>query len=316
MSHPLTLHKSPRGRSPLWRQLSQDEARLSFGRGARGYIIANLQETLGITADGIFGPATEADIQDLQESRRFPVTGRAGVQEFRSVGLDWPTDFERCMNIVSCFEGTSFGDCNPTDIDGAGLTMGVAGFTSLHSEVQMLLAQYLSEIPGALDALVPPTEQARLLQLFAGPATADEWRSLFFNSNGRVKDYWQNAFREFGRDEHMQQLQLRIVYSRFWKPALAAAKRLGFSKLQARCFFLDVAVQNGGWRKQHEKAVQRDPAWHSADEPPRLAAAARAVAACAKKQWQQDVLSRKLAIAKGEGRVHGTSYNIAAFGLA
>lgn len=315
MTRQTSTYQTAPGHKSQPRQLLQTEARFHFALGARGFLIANLQEALGITADGIFGPATAARIQQLQGGHNLTITGCAGALEFRAAGLDWPTEFERCMNLVSCFEGTSFGDCNATDIDGAGLTMGIAGFTSGHGEVQMLLAHYLAAYPGALDALLPRPERQLLLRHLADRAPHAAWRSQFYDGEGKVKSCWQQAIAALGKDPYMRQLQLRLAATRFWKQAVAAATRLGFTSLQAHCFFLDVAVQNGGWRTQHEKSAQADPTWRSTHESDRLVAAARAVAGCAKSRWQADVLSRKLTIATGEGRVHDRRYSLAAFAI-
>lgn len=297
------------------RQHTPDEQRFTFGIGARGFLVAQLQEALGIAADGVFGRGTASRINHLQVAHGLSITGCAGALEFGAVGLNWPTEFERCMNLAACFEGTSFGDCNSIDIDGAGLTMGIAGFTSGHGEVQVLLAQYLAARPDALDELLPRPEHELLALHLAGRTAHAAWRSLFYDAAGKVKPCWQQAIAVFGRDPFMRQLQLALAESRFWQPAVTAAARLGFTSLQARCFFLDVAVQNGGWRRQHEKAAQAEPAWKSGVESARLAVAARAVARCAKPRWQADVLSRKLTIASGIGRVHGRHYQVRAFAI-
>src|SRR5690606_34902066 len=95
----------------------------------------------------------------------------------------------------------------------------------------------------------------------------------------------------------------------------AAAESLGFSGLHACTFFLDVAVQNGGWRKSHLVVARRMVDWHGDDPVKALVVAARAVAACAMEQWRNDVLSRKMAIATGRGVVHGREYDLGDFAV-
>src|SRR5262245_9728770 len=48
--------------------------------GTSGEAVKKLQRTLGIGADGQFGPATEKAVRDYQEKNGLPVDGMAGPQ--------------------------------------------------------------------------------------------------------------------------------------------------------------------------------------------------------------------------------------------
>lgn len=282
---------------------------------SRGFVVHRLQQALNLPADGIYGPQTSRAVQRLQNGA-VTSTGEAGPAEFAAAGILWPTDFERCMNMVSNFEGTGFGDCNATDIDGAGLTLGIAGLTTRHGEVQPLLARYLAEKPSAIDAL-PLAIQRNLAALLTRPRPADpdQWRRLFYGRRNRVDPAWQAAFAAWGSCPVMQNLQLHLARERFWLPAVQAAESLGFSTLQAKCFFLDVAVQNGGWRKAHHTVASQMTDWQSEDQTRALTVAARAIAACARETWRNDVLSRKMTLARGHGNVHGKQWNLQAHAI-
>ncbi len=286
----------------------------NYSTGAKGFIVERLQQGLGILADGEFGKQTALAIQRIQLAHKLPPTGRAGQREFEATGVEWPTEFARAMNLVSNFEGTSFGDCNARDIDDAGLTMGIAGFTTAHGEVQQLLAEYLSEMPAALNEL-PARLRDRLTDCMDQRRSAVQWRKLFYGADNVVSAEWRTALRQWGRCPAMRKLQLHTAKKRFWTPATAAAASLGFTSLQARCFFLDVAVQNGGWRRQHLATVRRMSDWQSNIEQKSLIVAARAVAACANEEWRNDVLARKMTLATGRGLVHGREWSMAAHGL-
>lgn len=220
----------------------------------------------------------------------------------------------RAMNLVSNFEGTSFGDCNVRDIDGAGLTMGIAGFTTAHGEVQELFARYVSAKPGALDHL-PANLHHTLAECLSRKCAPSQWHSVFYGGNKAVLKEWRLAFALWGRCAVMQQIQLAMSEKRFWIPAVAASDSLGFKSLRARCFFLDVAVQNGGWRQEYLVTVRPMLDWQSEDERKALTVAARAVAACAKPKWRNDVLARKMAMATGRGVVHEREWSLAAHAL-
>lgn len=310
----------------------------TFQIGCRGFLIMRLQNALGITADGIYGQQTETSVAHLQDRianasspaydsmsampHALPASpaalsprGHAGPCEIQSLGLTWPSSFERAMQLVCGFEGTGFGDCNRRDIDGAGLTMGIAGFTTAHGEVQELIARYVSLKPDCLGVL-PDAVQTKLLGLLSQrDQPAAHWRRLMYGADGCVFSHWGEAFARWGRCPQMQALQLEMAHERFWKPAINAAESLGFSSIRAKTFFLDVAVQNGGWRRSHLVLAKRMIDWMSDNEARALAVAARAVAASSKEAWRNDVLSRKMAIATGRGIVHGRMWELDHFAV-
>ena len=56
-------------------------------RGSRGEWVVKLQTALGITADGVFGPGTEAALKAYQEEAGLTVDGVAGRKTYQSLGL-------------------------------------------------------------------------------------------------------------------------------------------------------------------------------------------------------------------------------------
>ena len=56
-------------------------------RGMKGVPVKRLQEKLGITADGDFGPATQKAVKDYQSANGLAVDGIAGPDTFTHMGL-------------------------------------------------------------------------------------------------------------------------------------------------------------------------------------------------------------------------------------
>ena len=56
-------------------------------RGMKGVPVKRLQEKLGITADGDFGPGTEKAVKDYQSANGLAVDGIAGPDTFTHMGL-------------------------------------------------------------------------------------------------------------------------------------------------------------------------------------------------------------------------------------
>lgn len=56
-------------------------------RGDTGEDVKKLQRLLGVTADGIFGPATEAHVRRLQQTKRLAADGVVGPQTWAALGV-------------------------------------------------------------------------------------------------------------------------------------------------------------------------------------------------------------------------------------
>lgn len=56
-------------------------------RGLKGAPVKRLQQKLGVTADGDFGPATEKALKEFQKSAGLAVDGVAGPDTFTAIGL-------------------------------------------------------------------------------------------------------------------------------------------------------------------------------------------------------------------------------------
>lgn len=56
-------------------------------RGLKGAPVKRLQEKLGISADGDFGPGTERAVKEFQEANGLAVDGIAGPDTFSAMGL-------------------------------------------------------------------------------------------------------------------------------------------------------------------------------------------------------------------------------------
>jgi peptidoglycan hydrolase-like protein with peptidoglycan-binding domain len=282
----------------------------AFMLDARGWCVANLQQALRIRADGRFGPSTYEAVARIERELQREIQGRADASVFAHVGLPWPSEFERVLALVMELEGTSFGDCNSTDIDGAGLTMGICGFTTRHGEVQALVETFLSRVPEAW-AWLPTSMQLALRKLMDAHASPAQWEEVLLDSNRRPRPATRAAIAAWGQHPFMRELQRSWAEQRFWQPAVKAARELDVDVPAGRALLFDVWVQNGGWRPAHAVRMQRHLGEPS-DVRARLHAIALAVAGEARAPWRADVLSRKLLFARGAGMVHGVFYSLAA----
>lgn len=282
----------------------------AFMLDARGWCVANLQQALRIRADGRFGPDTYEAVARIERELQREIQGRADASIFAHVGLPWPSEFERVLALVMELEGTSFGECNSTDIDGAGLTMGICGFTTRHGEVQALVETFLSHAPEAW-AWLPTSMQLALRKLMDAHASPAQWEDVLLDANRRPRPATLAAIAAWGQHPFMRELQRSWAEQRFWQPAVKAARKLDVDIPAGRALLFDVWVQNGGWRSAHAVRMQRHLG-EASDVRARLHAIALAVAGEARAPWRADVLSRKLLFVRGAGMVHGVFYSLAA----
>ena len=281
--------------------------------GAKGFLVGRLQRALGsLKVDNDFGPATARRVREYQLEHGMAETGDADPGAWHSLGLMFPTPFERCLMLTGAYEGTGFGGINRKDIDGAGVTLGIVGFTTQHGEVQRLITKYLTDRKGAL-AIVPSPQREKLLTFMQQGASAEAWERLFYGSDG-IADAWVvNAIRTWGNDEVFQRIQMEMTEGSFWVPACKTARDLNITSMAGLGLLFDTYVQNGGWKDKHKRVYAEQS--HDGTERARLMAMVKAIAAGANPKWQNDVYLRKVTFVSGGGKVHGSYYDLTDYGF-
>jgi N-acetyl-anhydromuramyl-L-alanine amidase AmpD len=61
-------------------------------KGSKGKEVKKLQEALGIGADGIFGPGTEASVKQFQKDNGLTIDGIVGSKTWEAIGIDTDSD--------------------------------------------------------------------------------------------------------------------------------------------------------------------------------------------------------------------------------
>ena len=106
---------------------------------------------------------------------------------------------------------------------------------------------------------------------------------------------------------------MQRAYDKYFVPCARSAWTLGLrSELGIELAF-DVHVQNGSFKPHAFALAAALPA--NTPEIERRRRLAHAVADSANPRWVEDVRERKLALANGQGSVHGRHYNLASWGL-
>lgn len=293
--------------------------------GARSGLVRRLQTRLqeagfdprGI--DGDFGGKTRTAVEAFQRDRGLAASGEVDEATWRALfDADPPSVAERSLALTASFEGHGFTHA-AGNWDGAGITWGIVGFTLRHGALGEIVRRVHASHPHLLPEDFGPTRHLTLLGNLDKPAAERvAWAdgiSLVANKATLYKP-WREAFAAFGARLEVQAVQIAVADERYGRPARTTAAALGLEGDLGYALAFDAQVQNGGVkaaaRRQIERAVAERP---PADQRELRRLVAEAVADNALARFRDDVLSRKLTFAEGEGTVHGRRYVLRSWGL-
>lgn len=223
------------------------------------------------------------------------------------------------LEVTGGFEGAGWGGV-ARNFDGAGLSFGTLQWNYGQGTLQALLKMYLDR-----HGLIPAAAFPEDINATAHMASVDAVKfSGRMQTATRVKPEWREAWKKFGEDPKVVEIQKEMAKPYFTK-AEAMMKLWRLDSTKAFCFFFDVAVQNGSMKdvkrstpldeeicKILEAAKSNEKVW---DEIPTsletrvLLKAGWDRSLKANPQWQMDVFYRKGAIAMGKGFVHRKLYH-------
>jgi len=291
--------------------------RLLLATGARGRLVKLIQRGLKFDErdiDGDYGKQTRDGVTAFQKAKGLPETGKTDIDTWTKITKRAiPSVEERALDLTAVFEGHGF-ELAQGNFDGAGITWGIIGFTLQHGELTKIIKEVQATRPDLVKlAFGPLTKQ--LLELINAPL-ADQ---LAFADTVSIPpkkvtlaEPWRGAFRLFGSIAEVQDIQIKRASQDYFQPALATAAALNLKSELGLALAFDIHVQNGGVKKAVKDAIlaQAFP-----NEKALRIALANAVADASKPAWKEDVRSRKLAIATGEGTVHGAAFTLKNWGL-
>ena len=132
----------------------------------------------------------------------------------------------------------------------------------------------------------------------------------------QIVDKWKSALQALGRSPGMIDVQVRQADS-FFHIALASCKEYGLTVERGAALMFDIRVQNGSVdRGGAGDKIRADfellnPSLSDDDaQVERMRIIARRRSEVSSSQWKDDVLTRKMTIAEGTGKIHGRSYDL------
>ncbi len=306
--------------------------------GSRGEEVRRIQQQLAALGfyrgplDGDFGGGTLSAVKAFQRAKGLDVDGVVGRNTWRSLFsqeisepeiLGRPLN-ERCLALTGTFESNkSHPEYFATlsgDFDGQGISFGVLQWNFGQNTLQRLLGEMIAAHPGVMQDTFQNHYGTLREVLAVGETDKEEVmefaRSIQHPVTHNVHQPWRGMFKALGRSPECQALQVKFAEG-LYQDALELCAEYGLWSERAAALMFDIKVQNGRIRrttKAHITAEYEDlpgnlPREEREVEQMRIVANRRAEAS--NPRWVEDVRSRKLCCANGEGSVHGVPFRVA-----
>jgi hypothetical protein len=298
-------------------------SRIVFGPGAHGASVVALQQKLIAAgfdthgADGAYGTGTVNAVRAFQQKHGLSVTGTVDDATWTALmGAAIPSLRERCLGLTSTFEGHGY-TLAQGNFDGAGVTWGIIGFTLKGGELSKILQTAYATDAALVDDCFGAG--ASSLMQVCGESWDQQLAWADSVSSGASKtqlaEPYKSGFAKLGATSLGQQLQQERVDNDYYHPALATAQAYGLKTELGIALCFDIHVQNGGIAASAGDKVRAQMTPGMSEKDVRVLIA-NAVADHANAAWREDVRTRKLTVATGQGTVHGVEYVLANWGLA
>ncbi len=292
-------------------------------RAVRGEIIKAIQRQLiyenhnpGLV-DGVFGTGSEEALINWQKENFIEPSAVIDTETWAMLmDRNIPDIKLRALQVTAAFEGHGFGIAKG-NFDGALLTWGIIGFTLKGGKLAKIINRINEEHPEILEKSFGGMTEILFEKINAERKEQESWSNSISRGENkyRLSPEWSRAFQKLGDFSEVQKIQVDEVNS-YFKKALDDMNNFNLETELAFALCFDIAVQNGGVdddeKEQIERNIKRD---HPAAEMEIREIIANVVAENSFPKWVEDVRSRKLTTATGEGRVHGYKYRLADWGL-
>jgi hypothetical protein len=280
------------------------------------------QRDKGLTADGVVGPVTSAQLMAPAAKPSAPVApAPAPAPAAVSAASSAPGEgrlIDRCVALTGAFEtSTPPPQCFSGltgDFDGQGLSFGAQQQNFGQGSLQPMLKRMIAEHETVI-ADIFGEDFAQLQKVLAMSDKADQvaWAASIQTPKFNINQPWKGYFIALGETPEYQAIEgdaAQVDYNQ----ALGYCRKFGLKSERAVMLMFDIVTQNGSINATVAAQINSDfaalPA-DEADETPKLVIVANRRAEASKPQYVEDVRTRKLCIAEGKGVVHGTSYDLA-----
>lgn len=303
--------------------------------GSHGPEIRQAQERLHALGffrgplDGNYSAEMKTAVLAFQRSRQLSVDGVVGTETWNALferavsapALAAQPVKMRCLSLTGTFEtGKRPPDCFAGlsgDFDGQGISLGVLQWNFGQDSLQPLLRQMISRHPRIIAGIFQSNFDVLNAALAGGKAELMQFaRGIQNPMKHLVNEPWHGMFKALCRTDEFQAIQAQYADQTF-KSAQKLAGEYGLRSQRALALMFDIKVQNGSISELVKARILADfeslPGRLPEEETEvqRMVIVANRRAEDSNPKWVEDVRTRKLCIARGEGVVHGIRYNLA-----
>ena len=280
--------------------------------------------------DGAFGGGTESAVKAFQTSKGMLADGQVGSDTwgalFGSGEMPRPAILDqsliyRCVALTGTFE-TDHGapDCFCAvsgDFDGQGMSFGVLQWNFGQGTLQQLLQDFVQQHADVAQTVFHDELDVVKTALQAPRAELLNFvRTIHHPVKHTINEPWFGMARTLGRTPEFQAIEVKYA-GKLFNQALAMCSQYGLNSQRSAALMFDICVQNGSINDVVKARILADfgrlPANLDAQttEVQKMQIVAVRRAEAASPTWAEDVRSRKLTIANGQGVVHGIHYDLA-----
>ena len=307
----------------------------AYRRGSTGTEVQKIQaqlKELGLyngDVDGIFGGGTESAVKNFQQQNGLEVDGIIGEETWKKLfdggTLQKPeicnqTLAYRCLALTGTIEtGKPIPDCFAAasgDFDGQGLSFGALQWNLGQGSLQPLFQEMADKYPSQLESICHDYF-AELKAIFtSGKEDQLAWvRSAQDQRRFTLHEPWKGLLNTLGRTSEFQNIQVSAA-GKLFADAKALCAEYGLWSERGVALMFDIKTQNGSISSLVKSQIMADFArlgsglsTDEAEEARLVIVANRRAEAC-NPRWIEDVRKRKVAIAHGEGMVHGNNLHL------
>jgi hypothetical protein len=308
----------------------------AYRRGSKGPEVRQIQEKLKAqelylgNIDGIFGGGCEGAVKRFQRRRGMLADGIVGAETWQALfdgaSLPEPEVLQeslayRCLALTGSIEtGMPVPDCFAGisgDFDDQGLSFGALQWNLGQESLQPLFREMAQEHPSLLEDLCQDFYPELKAVFTSGKEEQLAWvRSIQDQRRYTLAEPWQGLLKSLGRLKEFQAIEVRHA-DRLFAKARELCQEYGLWSQRAQALMFDIKVQNGSISTLVKSQILSDfdrlgaALGQEQLEQARLVIIANRRAEASNPRWIEDVRKRKVAIAKGDGMVHGQYYHLA-----
>jgi hypothetical protein len=300
--------------------------------GMSGDAVKRIEEFLssaGLYAghiDSFFGGGLESAVKTYQKQQQLTPSGLVDAATWSRMFPGQPAPVsdlanrplpDRCLALTGSFEtGRYPPECFwgiTGDFDGMGLSFGALQWNVGQGTLQPLLGQMFDQHTSvAQDIFHEHFDTVHSLRGSPIPDQLAFTRSI--QTKGVLQEPWLGMLVTLGRTPEYQTIQTAHA-SNLFQQALSLCSEYGLTSERSVALMFDIVTQSGSISSIVKAQILADfgslPASDPGNEVAKMRIVANRRAAASNPKYIDDVRTRKLAIANGNGKVHGIVYDLA-----